>query len=148
VKGSSPVWWRASSPTESSLSGAPAHLHRLVARLGFGPVVLVGQSLGGAVATLFAREHPEDVAGLVLLDPRPINDATLCARTETPAALIGKLAGLPVVGAGVSAAIRAAVLRQARSLRLRPDCAAAMERGSTSASWDVRCGDSGSSRQA
>jgi pimeloyl-ACP methyl ester carboxylesterase len=34
-----------------------------------GPVVLVGHSIGGLYATLFADEHPDEVAGLVLVDP-------------------------------------------------------------------------------
>jgi pimeloyl-ACP methyl ester carboxylesterase len=33
------------------------------------PVVLVGHSLGGLVARVFAREYPNEVAGLVLVDP-------------------------------------------------------------------------------
>lgn len=33
------------------------------------PYVLVGHSLGGAVATFYAMRYPEEVAGLLLLDP-------------------------------------------------------------------------------
>lgn len=33
-----------------------------------GPYVLVGHSLGGLIARLFAVRHPEDIAGLVLVD--------------------------------------------------------------------------------
>jgi pimeloyl-ACP methyl ester carboxylesterase len=36
-----------------------------------GPYVLVGHSMGGLYAQLFAYQHPEDVAGLVLVDPTP-----------------------------------------------------------------------------
>lgn len=37
-----------------------------------GPFVLVGHSLGGLNAQVFAARYPEDVAGLVLLDPPPL----------------------------------------------------------------------------
>ena len=36
-----------------------------------GPYVLVGHSLGGLYVQLFAYQHPDDVAGLVLVDPTP-----------------------------------------------------------------------------
>ncbi|MHC9043942.1 alpha/beta fold hydrolase [Microbacterium saperdae] len=70
------------STQEGSLAEAAAHLHSLVQDLDMGPVVVVGQSLGGAVALLFARDFPDDVAGLVLLDATPINDATVAGGTE------------------------------------------------------------------
>jgi len=61
----------------SDPSGRPAtaenidrDLHSLLRADGIsGPVVLVGHSIGGLYATLFADEYPDDVAGLVLIDP-------------------------------------------------------------------------------
>jgi pimeloyl-ACP methyl ester carboxylesterase len=45
-------------------------LHALLERGGIsGPVVLVGHSLGGFYAKLFAVTYPQNVAGLVLVDP-------------------------------------------------------------------------------
>ena len=41
------------------------------------PYLLVGGSIGGDYCRVFAHEHPEDVAGLVLLDPTPDWDALL-----------------------------------------------------------------------
>jgi 3-oxoadipate enol-lactonase len=38
----------------------------LVRELGCGPVIAVGYSMGGPVASLMARDHPDTVAGLVL----------------------------------------------------------------------------------
>lgn len=35
------------------------------------PFILVGHSFGGLVARLFAATHPEDVDGLILIDPSP-----------------------------------------------------------------------------
>jgi pimeloyl-ACP methyl ester carboxylesterase len=44
-------------------------LAQLLDRAGIaGPVVLVGASIGGLVVRVFASEHPERVAGLVLVD--------------------------------------------------------------------------------
>jgi pimeloyl-ACP methyl ester carboxylesterase len=43
----------------------------VVERLRLGPVVLIGQSLGGHSALLVAAEHPELVRGLVIADASP-----------------------------------------------------------------------------
>ncbi|MEU7824809.1 alpha/beta hydrolase [Catellatospora sp. NPDC049133] len=46
-----------------------AELHTLLAVAGVpGPYVLVGHSLGGALSQLYARTHPDQVRGLVLVD--------------------------------------------------------------------------------
>ncbi|USX53559.1 alpha/beta hydrolase [Lentzea sp. HUAS12] len=114
------------SAAEGSLAGAAAALSSVIERLDRGPVVVVGQSLGGAVGVLLARDHPEQVAGLVLLDPTPINDPRLCATTERMTVVLGRLAAVPGVRRLVASAFRSAALRTARGLR--PDCAAAAER--------------------
>jgi pimeloyl-ACP methyl ester carboxylesterase len=46
-------------------------LERATAALGIERLVIVGHSLGGRVATLFAARHPERMAGLVLVDVGP-----------------------------------------------------------------------------
>lgn len=47
-------------------------LHAALAAAGEeGPFVLVGHSMGGLYVQLFAYQHPEDIAGLVLVDPTP-----------------------------------------------------------------------------
>ena len=42
------------------------------------PYILVGHSTGGAYMELFARAHPEEVAGLVLVDSRPADFLVEC----------------------------------------------------------------------
>jgi pimeloyl-ACP methyl ester carboxylesterase len=116
------------STVDGSLAGAVAHLSSLIDRLDLGPVVVVGQSLGGAVGVLLARDHPEQVTGLVLLDPTPINDARTCATLERMMGVFGTLAAVPGLRRLLSSAFRSAALRTARRTELRPDCAAALAR--------------------
>lgn len=42
------------------------------------PYVLVGHSFGGTYLELFARAHPDEVRGLVLVDSRPADFSTEC----------------------------------------------------------------------
>lgn len=97
------------------LKDATAHLHALVGELDRGPAVVVGQSLGGAVAALWARDHPGDLAGIVLLDATPITDPRLCRIIEWQTRLLGGPARLPGLGPlldkGFAAAGRRAVLK-------------------------------------
>jgi pimeloyl-ACP methyl ester carboxylesterase len=61
-------------------------LHAMLGAAGErGPYVLVGHSLGGLYVQLFAYQHPDEVAGLVLVDPTP---------EEFPARLAQMLASL------------------------------------------------------
>ncbi len=46
------------------------------------PYVLVGHSLGGAYMELYTRLHPEEVAGLVLIDPNSAKYPVLCAQAK------------------------------------------------------------------
>lgn len=49
-----------------------ADLHALIAAKQLRtPLVIVGHSVGGLLARLYAREYPEEVAGLVLVDASP-----------------------------------------------------------------------------
>ena len=45
--------------------------------------MLVGHSVGGVYAELFAAIHPEEVAGLVLVDPTGLDDALLAKELLT-----------------------------------------------------------------
>ncbi|OXM44852.1 alpha/beta fold hydrolase [Amycolatopsis alba] len=116
------------STDDGALADAAAHLSALVDSLDRGPVVVVGQSLGGAVAVLFARAYPEKVAGLVLLDPTPIDDPRTCAALERTVGALGKLSTVPVLRQVFPRVAHAAVVRAARRQKLRPDCEAAFVR--------------------
>jgi pimeloyl-ACP methyl ester carboxylesterase len=50
-------------------------VERVTSELGVERLVLVGHSLGGRIATLFAGRHPERMAGLVIVDVGPEVDA-------------------------------------------------------------------------
>jgi len=57
-------------PTPRTLTRIDDELMQLLDRAAItGPVVLVGASIGGLSARLLASEHPDRVAGLVLVDP-------------------------------------------------------------------------------
>jgi pimeloyl-ACP methyl ester carboxylesterase len=111
-----------------TLAGASTYLNSLIQDLACGPVIVVGQSLGGAVALLLAADHPEVVAGLILLDPTPINDAPACARLERVMKVLGRLASFPLAGAALQAALRGEMRRSMRHADLRTDCRAAAEK--------------------
>jgi pimeloyl-ACP methyl ester carboxylesterase len=50
-------------------------LFRLIDAAGIAkPFILVGHSLGGEIATLYAASHPDDLAGMVLVEPGFAND--------------------------------------------------------------------------
>jgi pimeloyl-ACP methyl ester carboxylesterase len=52
-----------------------ADVEAVTAQLGIERLVIVGHSLGGRIATLFAGRHPERMAGLVVVDVGPEVDA-------------------------------------------------------------------------
>ena len=54
-------------------------LRALLASQGYAPpYVLVGHSMGGAYMELFAKSHPDEVVGVVLVDPRHRDFLSTC----------------------------------------------------------------------
>ena len=64
-------------PQPTTLQDHVDDLHALLKASGEGkrPYVVVGHSMGGAVSRLYASEYPEEVSGLVLVDPTPFEAA-------------------------------------------------------------------------
>lgn len=61
--------WSEESPNERSSTNMVEELHTLLKKSGVpGPYILVGHSLGGANARLYASRYPTEVAGVILVD--------------------------------------------------------------------------------
>ncbi len=88
----------ASAPQDGG--AAASDLHTLLGRAGEdGPYVLVGHSIGGDYAMVYATRYPEQVAGMVLLDatsPYRTATGTTHAGPPGPVALVPSLARLGV----------------------------------------------------
>ena len=64
-------------PQPTTLQDGARDLHDLLSASGErGPYVVVGHSMGGAIAKLYASEYPQDVSGLVLVDYTPYEART------------------------------------------------------------------------
>lgn len=64
--------WSDPGPAPRDARHVVADWHTLMVKSGIpGPYVLVGHSLGGFHARLYATTYPDEVAGLVLVDPTP-----------------------------------------------------------------------------
>ena len=82
-----PGMGKSSSPREAQTGDVMVDLlRRLLVDFGLvPPYVLVGHSLGGLIANLFARTYPGEVAGVVLLDATAPADVAEMAAFETTA---------------------------------------------------------------
>jgi 3-oxoadipate enol-lactonase len=86
----------------------------LIDELHTGPVIAVGYSMGGPIAQLLWKRHPDKVAGLVLCATAPefgfgirvLNDAYLTGVANLARAT-GRLAAVPAAGANVLRRVRA-----------------------------------------
>lgn len=97
--------WSDPAPADWSQAGMIADLHRLLAAAGVrGPYVLVAHSMGGPLARAYARAHPDEVAGLVLVDTTTDRHAAELAQArisvvaQLDSAIAGARPGTPVIG--------------------------------------------------
>ena len=93
----------AAGAAQPSLAEQARSLAALIERLGLDRPVVVGHSLGGALALVLALNHPRSVGGLALLAPftRPMSDvpaafALLAVRSPLVRALIAWTAVVPL----------------------------------------------------
>lgn len=94
---------RAEDRRRDETYGTPADardLAEILAALGIGRAVLLGQGHGGLVAMLLAMAHPLLVAGTILLDAGPILDSRSIVRLRTNMAHVEALKGSKAVTAG------------------------------------------------
>ena len=72
--------WSDTSPLPRTGQNIVKELHAALQKADIpGPYLLAGHSLGGMYSRLFAQSYPDEIAGMVLIDARPENDAE---RTE------------------------------------------------------------------
>jgi pimeloyl-ACP methyl ester carboxylesterase len=74
-----------SSSTQRHRSGnvIAEELHSLLHGLGYSPpFLLVGHSLGSAYTAIFAQKYPQEVCGMVLVDPMTIGMDELCKKNN------------------------------------------------------------------
>jgi pimeloyl-ACP methyl ester carboxylesterase len=86
--------WSGPRDGPTSLAGLSAELDAMLTSSGIrAPRVLVGASLGGPIVLQYASEHPDDVAGIVLVDstyadsPRPATRRPTCGCPGIDAAI-------------------------------------------------------------
>ena len=83
------------NPMPATYQATDDGLHALLQRGHIpGTYVLVGHSLGGLLARLYAHQHPADVAGVVLVDATPVDWFPTVQRL-LPAALLSLLTHNP-----------------------------------------------------
>ncbi|HWL36631.1 MAG TPA: alpha/beta fold hydrolase [Frankiaceae bacterium] len=87
--------WSDDAPRPQDGLAVVDDLHRLLAVAGeTGPYVLVGHSTGGVYAMTYAAQHPEQVAGMVLLDSASPRQFTVLPEYATQYSMMTRLYGV------------------------------------------------------
>jgi pimeloyl-ACP methyl ester carboxylesterase len=97
-------------------------LHRFLTEMSAEPAILVGNSMGGLISVLQIGEHPDTVAGMVLIDPAlPVG---LGARPDPLVAVMFGLYAVPAVGRSVVARRRSSRSAEQQALAVMRLCCA------------------------
>jgi pimeloyl-ACP methyl ester carboxylesterase len=136
-----PGWAPGSAPAD--LEGNAAAGIRALDALGADRAVVVGHSLGGAVAAWLAAEYPERVSAAVLAAPAASCAALVPLDYWLARPLAGELVGAPVMaGAGLALAAPPLRRRLAELLEVEEPYLAATARGlRTPAAWRAFAAD-------
>lgn len=121
---------QAQASGAATLPSGSAAAAEVLEQLGVGPAVVVGQSLGGAVAVQFAVDHPELVSGLVLIDPTPLDVPSQVRLAKAVLWALSLPGRLPIVGRRLDPAVFRLLARK----RVSTDARDAVEVMTTSAS--------------
>jgi pimeloyl-ACP methyl ester carboxylesterase len=134
--------WRRGTPPSDLAGNSTAALEALDAA-GAQRAIVVGHSLGGAVAAWLAAEHPERVSRLVLAAPAANCAALVPLDYWLARPLAGELVGAPVMaGAGLALAAAAVRRRVAGLLEVDEPYLEATARGlRTPAAWRAFAAD-------
>ncbi|MDP9182526.1 MAG: alpha/beta hydrolase [Actinomycetota bacterium] len=116
----------------ATLASGSAAAASVLEDLGAGPAVVVGQSLGGALAVQLAMDHPDLVSGLVLIDPTPVDLPKLAGKLRPLLGVLSLPGRVPVVGARLDRLVWKAM--SARS-SVAPEARSGLEAMISSASW-------------
>jgi pimeloyl-ACP methyl ester carboxylesterase len=77
--------WSESSPEPRTAREFAKELHTLLVKANEpGPYVLVGHSMGGYTVRVYAHDYPDEVAGLVFVDPQNLSVSEVAAPNPAP----------------------------------------------------------------
>ena len=100
--------WSDPGPTPRTSQRMVSELHRLLEKAGIeGPYVLVGHSFGGYNVRLYANRYPEEVVGMVLVDPSQSAHVSKTTQVDP----------MPVIAAVLKVIYRLGIPRAIRELR-------------------------------
>ncbi len=77
--------WSEASPQPRTAREFAKELHTLLTKANEpGPYVLVGHSMGGYTVRVYAHDYPDEVSGLVLIDPQNLSTSNAATTNRAP----------------------------------------------------------------